>query len=142
MLSSPGVVQPIEAQSYAGHPGSHHPGDHPLLLPGDHRPAIRPGSENRYTDHHCNSHLYKNLYLYANRFLDKDTYFDTHTDDHPNTNTDRQRFEHFYANLDPVPFSHLYAKRNTDSDTNLYFDAVFHIYQHPPAANSLSHTLI
>jgi hypothetical protein len=138
MLSSPGVDQPFEAQSYAGHPGSHHPGDHPLLLPGDHRPAIRPGSENRYTDHHCNSHLYKNLYLYADRFLDKN--IDIHSNENSNANPDRQRLDHFYAHLDPISFTHIHAKRN--ADTNAYLDAVIHIYRHPIATVPHYHTLI
>jgi hypothetical protein len=138
MLSSPGVVQLIEAQSYAGHPGSHHPGNHPLLLPGDRRPAIRTRSENRYTNHHCDDHVHTNLYLYANRFLDKD--IDIHSDENANTNPDRQRLDHFYAHLDPIPFSHIHAKRNADTNANL--DTVFHIYRHPIAAVPHHHTLI
>jgi hypothetical protein len=139
MLSYLRGHQPIEAQANAAHPGSHHPGDHPLLLSGDHRLAICSRSGLHYADFNRNDYFHANLYLYANRVPDFDIHPGAHH--HGDRNKDSQCDAYIYLHLHSAPPAHFYAKRDSDSDihthscTNINFNPDFDIYRQSPPAN-------
>jgi len=143
MLSYLRGHQPIEAQANAAHPGSHHPGDHPLLLSGDHRPATCSRSGLHYADNNRNNYFHANLYLYANRVPDSDIHLDDllHAHHHGDRNKDSQRHAYLYIHLDSAPPAHFYAERDSDSDIHTYsypninFNSDFDIYRQSPPTN-------
>ena len=148
MLSYLRGLQPLQAQPHAGHPGSHCPGDHSLLLSGNHRPTTCPRPELRYSDRHRDGHFLTDLYQYANYYPDSDSYLHLHPDDHPSAyrHADSQRYS--YIHLDSDPHAHFHAKRNADTnihtDTDINFHADFHFYRnpHPTDPRHAANTLI
>ena len=107
MLSFLRALQSLHARSQTHHPGRYHPGDHSLLLPGDHRQAIRHVSENSNThfNHYTVINRYRHIHRYSNFLHD----LVPNPDQHPNQYTHRPTFN--YPNI------------------NLYFN--FHLHAHP-----------
>ena len=136
MLSFLRVIQPLHSQPHAGHPGSHNSCDRPLLLSGDHRPAIWSGSQPGYSDPHRNGHFHTDLYQYIYDHPDSDS--DSDSNLHPDNHRYAHRFADSqclaYLHLDVDSHVHLHVKPNADSyihtdiDVNIYFHADFHFY--------------
>ena len=134
MLSFLRVIQPLHSQPHAGHPGSHNSCDRPLLLSGDHRPAIWSGSQPGYSDPHRNGHFHTDLYQYIYDHPDSDSDSNLHPDNHRYAHRFADSQCLAYLHLDVDSHVHLHVKPNADSyihtdiDVNIYFHADFHFY--------------
>ena len=143
MLSYRRALQPLQAQPHAGYPGSHHPGNHPVLLPGNHRTANCPRSKFEYPNHHRDSHFHIDLHLYVNNHPDSYTELDSHPDINVHTHSYAHRQPYAYIHLDPDPLANFHSQRNADADihtgTNCHIYADLHIHRNLSSSHFYSH---
>ena len=110
MLSYSYVQECVDAQPHPLDSGSHHPGDHSLLLPGAHPDADcahshhADGDANPFPDIHSQR--------YANRYPDRDAQHDFNSDCHQHIDGKTQ--------LDPNPDIYSNIKTNRHYQTNIH----------------------
>ena len=122
MIKYSRVYQHIEAQPHPFDPGSRHPGDHSVLLPGSHRSPDCTHPQRAYSDAQPYGDLYTKRYTYLHRDRDAqpdayryqhkhnddhtqcDIQCDTHLDVYPDKSTNRHVHTHSPADINPAAY--------------------------------------